>query len=347
MNYAVILAGGIGSRFWPVSRLSLPKQFMNIAGHSSLLQDTLRRIRPLINDKNIYIVANKTHLGVIRKQIKDFSIPGSNIILEPRPVNTAASIGICAQLLRAKDKDAILLIFPSDHHIKNNARFRRDILKAVDLAKDSSLVTLGIRPNRPHSGYGYIKTGLSLGRGRFRVKSFIEKPSISKAKKIYKRKDIFWNAGIFCWKADIFLEELKKYLPEMYGRVIRINNKADISRFCLKVRPVSVDYGVLEKSKRIALVAAGFTWSDLGSWDALCEVLPKDENNNIILADCLSLGSKGNIVLSKTKRLIATVGLANLIIVDTPDALLVCSRDRSQDVKTLVDCLKNKKREVC
>jgi mannose-1-phosphate guanylyltransferase len=186
-----------------------------------------------------------------------------------------------------------------------------------------------------------------LGKGVFPVKSFIEKPNINKAKMMYRRKDIYWNAGIFCWKANVFFEELKKYLPGLYNQIIKVHSKHDINKIWSKIKPISIDYGLLEKSKKIVLVPAGFSWTDLGSWDALYEILPKDKNNSVIQADYFGLDSKNNIILSKSKRLIASVGIKNLVIIDTPDALLICDRDKSQEIKTLFDCLKKEKRKEC
>jgi mannose-1-phosphate guanylyltransferase/mannose-6-phosphate isomerase len=347
MIYSIILAGGSGTRFWPLSRLLFPKQFIKIRGKSSLFQDTLKRTRKFSEEKNIFIVTNRSYFSEIKNQIKAIRIPEGNIILEPKSLNTAPAISLCAQLISSKDKDALLIVFPSDHFITGEKEFRQDILKALFFAQSNLLVTVGVKPETPHTGYGYIKTGVSLGSRAFRVKSFIEKPPINKAKRIYRRKDIYWNAGIFCWKAKIFLEEVKKYLPTLYSQIVKVNKKQDIKRVWPKINPISVDYGILEKSKKIVLVAVRYKWRDLGAWDALREILPEDKNNNILQADCFDLDSQNIMVFSKTKKLIATIGLKNLIIIDTPDAMLVCDKNRSQDVKILVEHLRRKNRKEC
>lgn len=346
MNYAVILAGGVGSRFWPFSRELEPKQFLRVVGKRSLLQATVKRLHGLVPDRNVYVVTNHIYLHEIKNQLHKFNIPEKNIILEPSGKNTAPAIGLCAQLIKRIDEDAILLVLPSDHHITDAACFRNDLRKAIACAREGLLVTIGIKPTHPSTGYGYIKISKGGGlRQEYQiVEKFLEKPSLLKAKKYFKDKNFFWNSGIFAWKACVFLNEIKTYLPDLHSYLEMIRTPDDIKRVWHKIAPISVDYGILERSKKIALIPANFYWTDLGSWDALNEVLPKDKKGNIIQADSLDFGSSGICVVSRGNRLISTIGLQNLIIADTPDALLVCSRDRSQDVKKVVDYLKKSSR---
>lgn len=347
MNYAIILAGGVGSRFWPLSREFLPKQFLKVIGKNTLIVETIRRIQPIIPHKNIFIITNQAHLPKIKRQLRRFRIPLENIILEPKPLNTLPAIALGAQIINLKDNQANLLVFPSDHYIKDNIKFKQVIFKALDLASRGSLCLVGIKPDSPCTGYGYIKTGRRIGQDIFYVKSFKEKPQLNEARKLSRRKQIFWNAGIFCFKSEVILREVQLYLPSLYRQIIKIEDKQDIENIWHRIKPISIDYGLLEKSKNLVMVGAKFYWRDLGSWDALCDVLPKDRKNNVILSDSINLNSTNTFVYSEVPRmLVATIGLENTIIVNTPDALLVCKREKSQEIKKLVGILK-KKRKKC
>lgn len=344
MTYAVVLAGGVGSRFWPFSRELEPKQFMKIVGEESLLQSTLKRVKGLIQGKNIFIVTNNLYFYEVLDQIKGLGIPQQNIILEPQGKNTAPAIGLCARLVSKKDKEAVLVALPADHYIKDNDRFRKVIIKAIEYAKKDFLLTIGIKPKEPSTGYGYIKAGGVMGRGCFKVDKFLEKPCLKDAQRYIRNKDYYWNSGIFVWRASVILEEVKKYLPKLYSSLIRINSTDDIGNVWPKIESISIDYGVMERSKRIALVPASFYWTDLGSWDALREIFYKDAKGNILNGDTLDLRSKGICVFNRGNRLICTIGVKDLVIADTPDALLVCNKENTQDVKRIVEILKVSKR---
>lgn len=346
--YALILAGGVGSRFWPFSRELEPKQFMQLVGKESLLQDTIRRIQGFIKPENVYIMTNKTYLYEIKKQVDKFRLPEENIILEPAGKNTAPAIGYFSGFILKKDKDALFVTLPSDHYIKDKRKFRKTIDKALVPAQKGFLVTVGIKPRKPSTGYGYIKVKGKTKKTKlnyFLVEKFLEKPNIKKATKYAAGKDYFWNSGMFIWRADVFLRELRKYQPALDTRLSAIHSKEDLQRVWPGISPISVDYGIMEHSKNIALVPADFGWTDLGSWDALEEVLPKDKQKNIIQADSLNYNCEGISVYSRSGRLICTLGLNDLIIADTPDALLVCHKDKAQDVKQVVDSLKKFKRK--
>lgn len=349
MNYVVILAGGVGSRFWPFSRELEPKQFMRITQNETLMEGTIRRIKNIIPSKNIYLTTNSIHAYELKTQIRKFRIPEKNVILEPEGKNTAPAIGLSAKIIGQTDKDAVIIVLPADHYIKDITGFKGAIEKAIASALDNFLVTIGIRPKNPSTGYGYIKVyppaELTIKTNHLKVRKFLEKPDINKAKRYFNDKTFFWNSGIFVWKASVLLEELKAYLPELYSDLISIKTKDDIPRVWPKIKPISIDYGVMEYSQRIVLIPADFDWTDLGSWDALNDVLPKDIQGNIIQADSLDFGSRGICVFSRSNRLVATIGLKNLIIADTPDALLVCSRHKAQEVKKIVKQLKLSKRK--
>ena len=376
--YAIILAGGVGSRFWPFSRELEPKQFLKIIKDKSLLQDTVARLKGIVNPGNIYIITNKVYFFEIKRHIHGFKIPDENIILEPQGKNTAPAIGLCSRIISQRNKNASLIVLPADHYIRDVESFGKCLRRALTRAQDDYLVTIGIRPKKAATGYGYIKIshqlnpslrarsakqspGGLLRRGvytersegaprndsskSFNVDKFLEKPSLEKAKKYTASKDYFWNSGIFVWKAAVFERELRKYQPDLYSRLEKINSIEDIEKVWPGIKPVSVDYGVMEHSKRIALIPAEFDWSDLGSWDALEEVVPKDKKGNILSRDSIDLDSQGLCAFSRGNRLIATIGLKDLIIADTPDALLVCDRQRTQEVKNVVSELKRRNRK--
>ena len=344
MNYAVILAGGVGSRFWPFFRELEPKQFMKIIGEASLLQATIKRLKGVVEPPHIYIVTNSIYFYEVKAQIAKLRVPDKNIILEPQGKNTAPAAGLCARLISRLDKDAVLMVLPSDHYIKNTDNFKRTLNKAVACARNNFLVTIGIKPNAPSTGYGYIKAW-KKGNGYIKVEKFLEKPSLNKAKQYFRDKKFFWNSGMFIWKASVLLEEIKAYLPDLNKSLELIKSVNDIPKVWPSIKAISVDYGIMEHSKRIALIPADFYWTDLGSWDVLSEIFPKDKNGNIANGDTLNLDSHGVCVFSRGIRLISSFGINNVVIADTPDALLVCDRDKTQDVKKLVEKLKLLKRK--
>ena len=360
MIYAIILAGGKGERLWPLSRYYRPKQLLKVASDKTLLQQTINRIRPLVPASNIYVVTNSVLFELIRKQVAGFKIPQENILLEPgSPKNTAPAIGWAAVRIAAVDREAIIVVLPSDHFIKKKDRFLRALSYAKTLAlRGDYLVTFGVRPDGPEIGYGYIKTSCQLPisvhqKGRaYRVEKFIEKPSQKRAKQFLRDKRYYCNSGIFVWKARVILDEIKKYLPGLYKNLLRINKKgAKVKKIWQKMPTVSIDYGIMEKSKRVVMVPLECDWTDLGSWDTLGRVFSRDKSGNIFYADSIDRGSRNIIVWgrgfigTKSGRLIATIGLKDLIIVDTPDALLICKKSRTQEVKKIVEELKRKGRE--
>ena len=348
--YGLILAGGVGSRFWPFSRVLEPKQFINIIGKESLLQNTVRRLQGLIHPKQIFFITNQVYFFELKKQIEKFHIPDENIILEPEGKNTAPAIGLCARLIEQKNKDAVLAVFPADHYIKDIKKFQGCVNRALKPAESDFLVTIGIKPNKPATGYGYIKISNQKPVTRnqmkyYKVERFLEKPSINKAKEYVRSRDYFWNSGMFIWKVSVFRDELAKYMPELYSQLKSIQTKGDIEKVWGRIKPISVDYGIMEHSKKIALVTADFYWSDLGSWDALEELLSKDKGGNVLPGNSLDCGSQGLCAFSRGDRLIATIGLKDLIIADTPDALLVCDKQKTQEVKKIVEKLKSGNRK--
>jgi mannose-1-phosphate guanylyltransferase len=352
MIYAIILAGGAGTRFWPLSRQSEPKQFLNICSDRPMIEQTINRLHSLIKRDKIYIATNRLYHKKIKHHLKKLNVPRQNIFFEPEARNTLAPIGSLSKCIYEKDREAIIAVLPCDHHIKDVGRFLNVLKKAIIAAKDGYIITLGINPEWPETGYGYIKTnpkslpcrqaGKIQNPNIFKVERFIEKPDLKKAKKFTKDKRYFWNGGIFIFRADIILQEIKKFLPHDFGIIAKIRDRKTLNQLWPKIRPISIDYAVMEKSKKLALIPASFGWVDLGSWQAIERFGQKDKHGNIFRGNCIDIASKNTIAWSDY-RLLGTIGLDNLIIIDTKDALLVCAKDRTQDVKRLVEVLKKKK----
>jgi len=332
--HAVILAGGSGTRFWPVSRQSRPKQFLDLVGKESLLRQTIRRVAPKVSAQNIWIVASRAHRKEINRQAAGLGLRASQILWEPKGKNTAPAIAWAASRIHAVNPQAIVTVLPSDHLIRNVPRFLSALEEAVKLAQADHLVAFGIAPTRPETGYGYLKT--KKAGGILRVERFIEKPDLARAKQFVRSRAYFWNSGMFVWKTATILEAFRKYLPLIYA------SRGNILKAWPKLPAISVDYGILEKADNVAAVAADIGWSDLGSWESLAEILPKDKAGNIVRGSVLSLNCRNSLIWANT-RAVAAVGIHDLVIVDTPDAILVCSKHRSQDVRKLVETLKRQR----
>jgi len=364
-SYAILLAGGQGSRFWPQSRALEPKQFLSLHQDASLFDQTIIRIKSLIPAKNIIIATSELYRHQVQELAEKFNIPLNNLIFEPDGRNTAPSIAVAVQLIDCKDKQARICVLPCDHLIKNTGRFLQLLKKGLAIC-DKHLVIFGIPPHRPATGYGYIKVkGLSLNLRKrdcpryvdqlrsnttgtvpvFAVDKFCEKPDLKTAAKFLKAGNYFWNSGIFVGSSAVFLKDFRIHLPQLHNMAIRLKCAADIAKIWDNIQPISFDYGILEKSKNLRmLTASGLGWSDLGSWQAWDEILEKDKEGNAFKADVINLRSK-NITVLGDNRLIATIGLDDLIIVDTPDALLITKKGSSEEVKKIVDTLKTEKRQ--
>ena len=348
--YAVILAGGVGSRFWPLSRELEPKQFLCINGNRSLLQRTIERILPVVSEKNIYIIGNNQHKFELKKQTSLFSVPEENIIFEPKGKNTAPAIGLAAKFIARLSPDHTMIVLAADHYISETDKFIQVLRQAEKVAQQNYLVTLGIKPHMPHTGYGYIKikpqaAGCKLQEGAYLVEKFVEKPNKQLAAQYVEDSHYFWNSGIFLWKAKVILDEIQTCLPELARNLKEIDSFQQIDeQIWGKITPISIDYGVLEKSKHTAVVIArDIGWTDLGSWAALSDIMRKDEKGNVFEADSIDIDSENISVFGNT-RLIATVGLKNVIVSDTQDALLVCDRAKAEKVKDVVRILNKKGR---
>lgn len=328
----VILCGGSGTRLWPISRTLFPKQFVKLFDSKSLFQHTL--LRNNFKDADFSIVINQEQYFLGLDQLEELKLKSkSHFILEPIGRNTAPAIAIAA--LESKPDD-ILLVVPSDHTIADESAYAEVVNKACELAKSDKLVTFGIKPNYPEIGYGYIEAS------GFDVLSFKEKPDLATAKKYVDAGNYYWNSGMFCFKAETYLEELKKHSPDIYQACLEAHSNArkdSVLRLNLEemkaIRSDSIDYAVMEKSKVVQVVPSDIGWSDLGSFDSLYEALPKDENGNTKANSTIHLGSKNNLVISH-KRLISTIDVEDLMIVDTQDALVISKKGSTQKVKDLV-----------
>jgi mannose-1-phosphate guanylyltransferase/mannose-6-phosphate isomerase len=352
--YAVILAGGSGTRFWPLSRETTPKQMLRVFGDLTMIQQTVSRLGDEIPVGHIYIVTGQKYAYDIRQQLLEVGgMDGVNILNEPVGRNTAPAIGFAAAHIARKSPDAVIAVMPSDHIIMKNDVFREVLRKANALARKGYLTTIGIRPDRPETGYGYILTGKRLSKdaeiGEFEVERFVEKPDIKTAKSYMKSGSYLWNSGIFVWRVKDVLGEIRRQLPDLYRGIVAIqksagkkNEEETVASVYEAIKPVSIDYGIMEKAKKVAVIAADIGWSDMGSWRAIEDISEKDDSGNIITGNVIDIGSKGSIVYGG-KRLIATVGLEDMVVVDTPDATLVCHKDNTQDVRKVVDELKKKK----
>lgn len=345
--YAVIMAGGIGSRFWPVSRTSHPKQFQDIMGTGeTLLQLTFNRLSSIVLRENILILTNDSYKDIVNEQISH--LEEDQIILEPEMKNTAPCILMAALKIKKKNPDAVMLVAPSDHWIVEKEKFVDDVNKAfATAAKEDILLTLGIKPTFPNTGYGYIKFAeddiLSNESDIFKVQQFAEKPSLRNAKKYIEDGNYLWNAGIFIWKASVIVNAFQTHsndLFELFNRGMEFYNEEGEDDFIKdtypRARNVSVDYAILESSENVYVIPAGFDWDDLGAWGALYGKLAKDEDKNAVVnARLQSDDSSENMVYTSNNKVVVLAGMENYIIVDSDDVLLIVPKDREQEIKEL------------
>lgn len=356
--FPVILAGGGGTRLWPLSRKDRPKQTLSLFGDRSLFQIAVDRLRPLVPLGQVRIATIEDQVGMLGEQVPDLT--ASNFITEPFARGTASVIGLCALELQAEDQDSVMAVVTADHYIGDEALFRRLLSAAAEAAQQGHLVTLGIRPTAASTGYGYLHQGESLGEiggfPCFRVRSFREKPSESVAQQYLASGEYVWNSGMFVWRTDRILEEIGRYMPELRDGLDAIRSaegRGDGGRVLEEVwndlKSETIDYGVMEKADDVVVLPAGdLGWWDVGSWDRLFEVLPVDSDGNLLLApETLTLDTRGTLIVQGDgpDRLIATLGIEDLVIVDTGAALLVTSRDRAQDVRDIVQKLKEHDQE--
>jgi mannose-1-phosphate guanylyltransferase len=350
--FAIIMAGGVGARFWPKSRAKEPKQLLNLFSESSMIQNTVDRISDVVKLENIYVVTNVIQKEKIVEQLS--SIPAENVIEEPFGKNTAAAIGLASIIINSKHKNAVTIVLPADHLINDKNEFQRVIKAASEYAiNEEALVTIGINPTRPDTGYGYIQIDDNEKETFHKVLRFAEKPNLDTAMRFLESGDFFWNSGMFIWRTDVILKEIKTQmidLDEGLQIIADAIGTEDYNNVLTKVygqlKSISIDYGIMEHSKIVRLIKGKFDWSDVGSWDAVYHLLEKDKNENATKGEVYFESSTGNYVNSESK-FTAVIGVNDLLVINTDDATLVCHRDYAQDVKLIVDHLKmNKKNEL-
>jgi mannose-1-phosphate guanylyltransferase / mannose-6-phosphate isomerase len=348
MLIPLILSGGSGTRLWPVSRKNLPKQFLVLAGNGTLFQQTLARTRQLPEVAAPIVVASDDHRFLAADQLLEIGIRDATIVLEPLARNTAPAIALGALQAQQRDADALLLVLPADHLIGDTAAFVAAVTQAIPLAEQDWLVTFGIRPDRPETGFGYIRRAEAIGSDGYRVEQFVEKPDLPTAESYLADDGYDWNSGMFLFKASRYLEELAEHAPAMLAAVreAHANASADLDFVRIdhdtfaRVPDNSIDYAVMEKTRHAAVIPVSCTWSDIGSWSALWLTGDKDADGNLREGDTLSIDSRNSLLRSHDRHLLATVGIDDLIVVTTPDATLVAHRDAAQDVKKIVEQLK-------
>jgi len=341
---AVILAGGSGTRLWPVSRQQLPKQFLKLDGETSLLQATASRLSPIISQENIWVVTNEGHaFGEAFSELESFKK-----ILEPCARNTAPAIALAALLLQDESDESIMVTLPADHLIKDISAFQQALLQAIEVAKQGKLVTFGIVPEHPDTGFGYIQTDKSTATDiALPVCRFTEKPDFATAKAFIEDGSFFWNSGMFVWKTSVILAELKQHHPAIYQVLMNIRQawkagedwQTVVQQKFQSMPSISIDYAVLEVSENVMMLPVAMGWSDVGSWDAVYDISKKDNAQNVISGNTVVIDCKNTLIRAQS-RLIAAIGLEGIIVVETPDALLLCPKGESQRVREIVDELK-------
>lgn len=349
---ALIMAGGRGERFWPKSRKNMPKQFLSLTDDGkTMIQLTVERISSLVKLEDVYIATNRDYKKLVLEQLP--GLPEENVLCEPVGRNTAPCIGLGAVHIAKKYDDAMMFVLPSDHLIKFNKMFIRTLQDACDVAeKNSNLVTIGITPDYPETGYGYIKFDSHVTEGRaYKVDRFVEKPNLEVAKEYLATEEYLWNSGMFIWKVSSILKNIQKFMPETYERLIRIQNAIGteteehvLEKEFTALQSQSIDYGIMEKADDIYILPGTFGWDDVGSWLAVERIKKTNEFGNVVDGNIITVNTH-NCVIQGSHKLIATVGMEDMIVVDTEDATLICSKDHAGDIKKVLENLKICNRE--
>ena len=354
--YAVIMAGGGGTRLWPLSRKNNPKQLIDFGTGRTFFQMACDRLEGLFPPDRVIVVTIAEQAKELQHQYQ--SIPEENYLIEPLPRGTASVVGLAAAVLQKRDPEAVMAVLTADHFINDVKKFQNLLISAFHAAKENYLVTLGIKPTFPSTGYGYIQYGEKIGTFNksdcFRVIQFKEKPDLELANQFIASQDHYWNSGMFIWKAEKILTEFRLQMPEVENTLRKIQNEwgtpgqnDGISAFWPEIKPQTIDYGIMEHASNVVVIPAiDLGWSDVGSWDSLFDVLPTDENGNIFMcANHMGHNNHSTLVYSQNSdRLIVTLGLKDTIVVDTGDAILICAREEAQEVKKIVDQLNKEKR---
>lgn len=353
---AVIMAGGGGTRFWPVSRMATPKQLVKLTGSDVMINETIKHYEGIIGREDTFIVTNEKQAQLMDKVLFP-EVKRENILIEPVQRNTAPCIIYAAMTLKKLYGDALMAVLPADHHISDIKEYERVLSLAFDTAeKTDKIVTIGIWPTFASTGYGYIRFSsnpVEPGSQVYYLRRFVEKPRQSVAREYLNSGKYLWNSGMFVWKASVILEEFKKYLPDTYEKMesiyedLRTASEAEaVARIYPELEKISIDYGIMEKASDVYCIPAEFGWNDVGSWDALDSVFSHDGDDNVIVGDFEGIDTENTIIFNKSSdKLITAIGVKDLIVVQTEDSILICSKDRTQDVKLMVDRLKEQGRE--
>jgi mannose-1-phosphate guanylyltransferase len=348
MDYAVIMAGGSGTRLWPLSRQQRPKQALKLIGQRTMFQHAVDRIAPLFPFERILVVTRAEHAALLMEQVPE--LPAENFILEPEGRGTAPAIGLAAIHLQQRDPNASMVVLTADHYITEAEEFRRTLTAALQVAQVGSLVTLGIKPTSPSTGFGYIHHGAALstidGFPTFRVERFIEKPDQDTATAMLESGEYSWNSGMFIWRVDRILAEFEHQMHDFFSQLSEVAAalqssayETTLNRVWPRVTKQTIDYGIMEHAQDVAVIPVSIGWTDIGSWGSLLTLLPADSEGNIVVGPHVGLNTHDTFTYSD-KRLIATIGVQGMVIVDTEDALLVCPKEQEQAVRELVDALK-------
>lgn len=349
--YALIMAGGTGTRLWPRSRTATPKQFLPLMGDRTMVQETADRILPLVRPEQIIVVTGQRYIDLVAEQLPD--VPRQHLIGEPSGKGSAPAIGLGALALLPDDPNATMVVLSSDHQIRQVDVFREALKAADELAQQGYLVTLGIQPTEPQTGYGYIQRRTEIGEFNgftaYEVERFVEKPNRATAEEYVQSGQYSWNAGIFIWRVDAIMDAFGEYLPQLRQQLSAIasaggpSNPAAFGAVWDSIENITIDYGVMERAQRIVVIPVDIGWSDVGDWDSLAEIVAEDAGS-IVQAQHVGIDTTNTFVYSNSDRTIATIGLDNFLVVDTGDAILIAPRDRAQDVKRIVDELKRQGR---
>jgi mannose-1-phosphate guanylyltransferase/mannose-6-phosphate isomerase len=345
--YSILLAGGTGSRLWPLSRELFPKQLINLVGGDSLIQSTIKRLSPVIKTERVRVVCGEEHRYEIARHLEAIGTPSKGkLITEPCGRNTAPAILLAVMDILKKEKDAILSVFPSDHVISDISGFHERLNTAIKLASTNYIVTFGIKPNYPETGYGYIEGVKGVKGDALKVKKFVEKPDEKTAKRYVKAGNFFWNSGIFAFKASVLIDEFKKYEPSLLKDIQKIVSKRGaVSMEQYKNLPdISFDYAIMEKTRKGVVLPSDFGWSDIGSWQSLYKLLPKDDNRNVTEGDTILKDTRNSFIKGE-ERLIVVNGLKNTVVIETPDTVFVSDMDKGKNVKSIVNDLKKRGRK--
>ncbi|MCB9506245.1 MAG: NTP transferase domain-containing protein [Myxococcales bacterium] len=346
--HVVIMAGGAGTRFWPLSRRHRPKQLLSLFGETPMITQTVARFEGMVPVDHIWIVTNDALGDAIAEAVP--GVPRENILTEPVARNTAPCIGLAAAAIRARTGrgDEVMAVFPADHFIRDRAAFQAAVAHAVREAESGAIVTLGIEPTKPETGYGYIRCGDALEDGVMTADAFVEKPDAETALAYLTDGHYLWNSGMFAFRVDAILDELDRQLPTLGAQVrameplLAAGDDAALTALFEEIQPVSIDYGVMEGARNVRVVPVRFGWSDVGHWDALPQVADTDDSGNVLMGDVVAVDCRESVLMGNDARVLAAVGLDRLVVVDTVDAVLVAPRDRVQEVRAIVEALKGR-----